>query len=91
MLSFKKKTFNTNMVSIITVNYNSLEVTCELLESVRRFGGKGLEVVVVDNASTENPEEHLKNHYPEVIYVRSEKNLGFAGGNKCSATPLMIA
>ena len=81
MLSFKKKTFNTNMVSIITVNYNSLEVTCELLESIRRFGGKGLEVVVVDNASTENPEEHLKNHYPEVIYVRSEKNLGFAGGN----------
>ncbi|MBK9015682.1 MAG: glycosyltransferase family 2 protein [Saprospiraceae bacterium] len=69
------------MVSIITVNYNSLEVTCELLESVRRFGGKDVEVVVVDNASLEDPGEYLKNHFPEVIYVRSEKNLGFAGGN----------
>ena len=69
------------MVSIITVNFNSLEVTCELLESVRRFGGKDVEVIVVDNASVEDPKEYLKNHFPEVIYVRSEKNLGFAGGN----------
>ncbi len=69
------------MVSIITVNYNSLEVTCELLESVRRFGGNDVEVVVVDNASLEDPGYYLKNHFPEVIYVRSEKNLGFAGGN----------
>ncbi len=69
------------MVSIITVNFNSLEVTCELLESVRKFGGKDVEVIVVDNASEDNPERHLRTHYPEVIYVRSEKNLGFAGGN----------
>lgn len=69
------------MVSVITVNYNSLEVTGELLESVRKYGGKELEVIVVDNASKEDPCEYLKNHFPEVIYIRSEKNLGFAGGN----------
>ncbi len=69
------------MVSIITVNYNSLDVTCELLESVRKFGGNCVEVVVVDNASMQDPNEYLKNHFPEIIYVRSEKNLGFAGGN----------
>lgn len=69
------------MVSIITVNFNSLEVTCELLESVRRFGGNDVEVIVVDNASVEDPKEYLRINYPEVIYVRSEKNLGFAGGN----------
>ncbi len=69
------------MVSIITVNYNSLEVTCELLQSVRKFGGKSVEVIVVDNASENDPGDYLKNHFPEVIYVRSESNLGFAGGN----------
>ncbi|MBI1227876.1 MAG: glycosyltransferase [Bacteroidetes bacterium] len=69
------------MVSIITVNYNSLEVTCEMLESIRKFGGQQVEVIVVDNASVEDPSEFLRNHFPEVIYVRSEKNLGFAGGN----------
>ena len=72
---------NSRMVSIITVNFNSLEVTCELLESVRRFGGNDVEVIVVDNGSVENSEGYFRNHFPEVIYVRSEKNLGFAGGN----------
>ena len=81
MQSFKKKTSNSSMVSIITINYNSLDVTCEMLESVRKFGGNHVEVIVVDNASKESPEKHLRIHYPEVIYVRSEKNLGFAGGN----------
>jgi GT2 family glycosyltransferase len=69
------------MVSIITINYNSLDVTCELLQSVRKFGGKEVEVVVVDNASVDNPEAFIRNHFPEVKFVRSEKNLGFAGGN----------
>ncbi len=69
------------MVSIITVNYNSLDVTCELLESVRKYGGEAVEVIVVDNASEKDPGEYLRNHFPEVIYVRSESNLGFAGGN----------
>lgn len=69
------------MVSIITVNYNSLEVTCELLDSIRRNSFKDLEVIVVDNASASSPQSYLKKHYPEVKFIRSEKNLGFAGGN----------
>jgi len=69
------------LVSIITINYNSLEVTCELLDSIRRFGCENTEVIVVDNASSENPETYLRNHYPECVFIRSEKNLGFAGGN----------
>lgn len=69
------------MVSIITINYNSLDVTCELLESIRKVDYKDIEVIVVDNASSENPESYLRKHYPECVFIRSEKNLGFAGGN----------
>ncbi len=69
------------MVSIITVNYNALEVTCELLDSIRRNSYKELEVIVVDNASDNSPEDFLKNNYPEVRLIHSKKNLGFAGGN----------
>lgn len=69
------------MVSIITVNYNSLDVTCELLDSIRRNSFKDVEVIVVDNASSTSPEGFLKKHYPEVKLIQSEKNLGFAGGN----------
>lgn len=38
----------------------------------------------MDNASENDPGNQLRNHFPEVIYVRSESNLGFAGGNNLS-------
>ncbi len=68
-------------VSVITVNYNQAEVTCALLESIRRQPYRAVEVIVVDNASRENPEALFRNRFPEVIFLRSEQNLGFAGGN----------
>jgi len=68
-------------ISIITVNYNQLEVTCELLNSLRKLQFKDYEVFVVDNASTVSPKQHLNSHYPEVQVIESSKNLGFAGGN----------
>jgi GT2 family glycosyltransferase len=69
------------VVSIITVNFNQIDVTCALLDSIRRQDWRDLEVIVVDNGSQDNPEHILKTRYPEVIYLRSEENLGFAGGN----------
>jgi len=69
------------MVSIITVNYNQTAVTCALLDSIRRQDYRDVEIWVVDNASMENPEAVFKTEYPEVHFIRSDKNLGFAGGN----------
>ncbi len=69
------------LISIITVNYNQTAVTCALLESIRRQDYAEVEVIVVDNASREDPQKLLLARYPEIKYVRSERNLGFAGGN----------
>lgn len=69
------------MVSIITVNYNQTELTCALLESIRRQDYLAVETIVVDNASDENPASVLLTRFPNVKFIRSEKNLGFAGGN----------
>lgn len=69
------------MVSIITVNYNQAAVTFALLDSIRRQDYKDIEVFVVDNASKENPQTAFETQYPEVHFIRSEVNLGFAGGN----------
>lgn len=69
------------LVSLITVNYNQTEATCALLESIRRQDWRAVEVVVVDNGSRDNPAAVLAMRYPEVKFVRSEQNLGFAGGN----------
>jgi len=69
------------MVSVITVNYNNTQVTLELLESLYAHEGLAIEVIVVDNASRENPEQRIKDNFPQVKFIRSDRNLGFAGGN----------
>ena len=40
-----------------------------------------MEVIVVDNASKEDEVCIISERYPQVKVIRSEKNLGFAGGN----------
>lgn len=68
------------MISIITVNYNGYKVTAELLDSLKRANFSG-EIIVVDNGSTTDEAAMLKVSYPETTAIRSERNLGFAGGN----------
>jgi GT2 family glycosyltransferase len=69
------------LVSIITINYNQLMHTCALLDSLKKISYPSIEVIVVDNASVENPETTIANNYPEVKLILSKDNLGFAGGN----------
>jgi hypothetical protein len=68
-------------VSIITVNYNQTAVTCALLDSIQRQKHPSVQVIVVDNASRENPRQALEARCPGLVFLRSEANLGFAGGN----------
>lgn len=72
---------NHPFVSIITVNYNNTVVTGQLLESLKKIAYVNFEVIVVDNASNENPTEELKKIFPEAKVILSNENLGFAGGN----------
>ena len=71
----------TPLISIISVNYNGLDVTCEMIESVRKNSYSNFEIIVVDNASKESPKAYLNKHYPEVKVIESKENLGFSGGN----------
>lgn len=69
------------LVSIISVNYNQLEASCSFLDSLRKITYPNTEIILIDNASREDPSELISKEYPEVIMIRSEENLGFAGGN----------
>lgn len=67
-------------ISIITINYNGLNDTCALIETLP-LEDASLEVIVVDNASKADEASTIKQRYPQVKVIRSDKNLGFAGGN----------
>lgn len=67
-------------VSIITINYNGLKDTCELMETLP-LDDKSIEVIVVDNASTQDEASVIEQRYPQVKVIRSHTNLGYAGGN----------
>jgi len=69
------------LVSIVTVNYNQSAATCDMLESLYASGYPNMEVLVVDNASPSDTPEVIKERFPQVIFIQSNKNLGFAGGN----------
>ena len=66
-------------LSIITVNYNGLKDTCALIETIP-FNDT-MEMIVVDNASKKDEAGILQKKYPHIRIIRSDKNLGFAGGN----------
>ncbi|CAN5798931.1 glycosyltransferase family 2 protein [soil metagenome] len=69
------------LVSIISINYDQAEVTCALLASLRQVTYAPTEVIVVDNASPTEDPGTIALRFPEVKLIRSQKNLGFAGGN----------
>ena len=68
-------------LSIITINYNGIQDTSGLIESLQKYVSLPYEIIVVDNASKINEGTILQQKYPHIITIRSENNLGFSGGN----------
>lgn len=69
------------LVSIITVNYNQSEVTFDLLRTLRKISYSNVEIIVVDNGSPNDNPDLIKKKFPEIELIKSDVNLGFAGGN----------
>ncbi|MEG0518738.1 MAG: glycosyltransferase family 2 protein [Bacteroidales bacterium] len=72
---------NHKLISIISVNYNGLQDTLDMIESVIANVSALYEIIVVDNASRVDETVAIREKYPQVVTIRSEENLGFAGGN----------
>ena len=70
------------LVSIITLTWNQTKITCEFLESTKKFTYKNYEILVCDMNSDIDPTEEINaGNYPNTRVLRSGKNLGFTGGN----------
>jgi GT2 family glycosyltransferase len=68
--------------SIVIVSFNTREVLRECLESIsREAAGFSIEILIVDNNSSDGSQAMIEAEYPGVILVRSPKNLGFGAAN----------
>jgi GT2 family glycosyltransferase len=68
-------------LSILLVSYNSRRYLADCLESVRRFAPPGTEVIMADNASSDDSVDFVAREYPWVRIVRNDRNLGFSAAN----------
>ena len=71
--------------SIIIVNYNAGEKLLACLSGVVRSAGDNCEILVVDNASTDNAADAIELDFPQVTLIRSQTNLSFGGGCNLAA------
>lgn len=77
----RKKLPRYPLVSIVAVNYDHPEVTCDFIESLHKITYPNIEVIIVDNKSPNDNPSLIKERFPNVILYESHINWGFAGGN----------
>lgn len=72
---------NQPLVSVIVVTLNNSDMLRKCLESIEAQSYGNIELIVVDNGSSENIKSLVEWDFIDVIYIRLDENRGFAGGN----------
>jgi GT2 family glycosyltransferase len=74
------------LVYIIVLNWNSWNYTAECVLSLQKLEYPNYQIVLIDNASSDSSEQLLREHFPELPFLQTGSNLGYAGGNNCGIT-----
>lgn len=67
-------------ISVVIPTYNLKDILLECLESIFNQDHKNIEVIVVDNASTDGTSAAVREKFPSVKLIQKSKNLGVTGG-----------
>jgi len=69
-------------VSIIIVNWNTRDLLASCLDSITQTAGDlEVEIIVVDNASTDSSQAMVRERQPQVYLIENDRNVGFARAN----------
>jgi len=67
------------LADVIIISHNNSDVTLKCLESVYESDvAAGLNIMVVDNCSTDDTVRRISENFPKVKIIENEKNLGYA-------------
>jgi GT2 family glycosyltransferase len=74
-------------VSVIILNWNGKRHLERCLPSLRNtnYPSEKIELIVVDNKSSDGSKAFVRNFFPEIIFLELDKNYGFTGGNNRGA------
>ena len=73
------------LVSIIIVNYNGRPFLDDCLSSLNKIDYANIEIILVDNFSSDDSLNFVKKEYSNIICIELEKNFGFAKPNNLGA------
>jgi GT2 family glycosyltransferase len=68
-------------VSVILVNWNGKKYLTEVLPTLYRQTYAPLEIIVVDNASTDGTADYIETEHPNVLLIKNPENYGFCKAN----------
>lgn len=66
--------------AVVILNWNGKKFLEQFLPSVMKHNSDYAEIIVADNASSDDSVEFLKKNYPQIRVIRNHTNEGFAGG-----------
>jgi len=69
------------LISAVVLNWNGCHVLDNCLRSLYNQTYRPLEIIVVDNGSTDGSVDFLREKFHSVHLIRNDKNLGFGAGN----------
>lgn len=67
-------------VVVVVLNWNGWRDTVACLASLKKQNHSNMDLVVVDNASSDDSESRIRSAAPDVKLLQSGANLGFGGG-----------
>lgn len=66
--------------AVVILNYNGLKHLKAYIEDVKHMASNEVELIVADNASTDESVSWLREYHPDIKIIELDKNHGFAGG-----------
>ncbi len=65
--------------SFIVINYNAYDFMSKCLKSIKRFClNRNYEIILIDNASSDDSIAGLESEFQDVIFIKNKENYGFA-------------
>lgn len=68
-------------LTVVVVNWNGRHLLADCLRSLLGNGYAPLEIILVDNGSTDGSVRHVRSAFPTVRVIAAAENLRWAGGN----------